>query len=384
MVRVTPPFAVFSAPTTGALALYTAGGLFWAFLPFFIGLQTDRSGLTSTQVGLFGSAYLAGFSMASITALGWAPRLHWRTCIVGAVALIIAGFFTLGSITAFYGSLLACMAIGLAMGSFWVIAYRVFGASENPDRSFGLAIGIAYSLLALITFLIGRIVIPVSGLSGMMTVIVLLVIALGVVGLWVPNNISAPDHVEVATGRVRLLPVLMALAGIFCFGLAFAAIWTFGERIGVTAGIDKRAVGMVLSSNLLITALGSLLAAALGNRHGRFAPLVASYLVLGGCMIAVAHISSMVIFAVALGGLGLGVGFGMPFQLATVSSLDRSGRFVTLITGAQGLGTAFGPFAGGLAFEYAGAAGAGWVGLAALVGSFAAFSALKLTGASAD
>jgi MFS family permease len=176
--------------------------------------------------------------------------------------------------------------------------------------------------------------------------------------------------------------VLIALTGIFFFGLAFAAIWTFGERIGVTAGIDKRVVGVVLSSNLLITALGSLLAAALGSRHGRFTPLAVSYLVLGACMIAVAHMSSIGIFALALGGLGLGVGFGMPFQLATVSSLDRSGRFVSLIAAAQGLGTAFGPFAGGLAFDRGGAARVGWVGLAALVVSFAAFGALKLATAS--
>jgi MFS family permease len=361
------------------MALYTAGGLFWAFLPFFVGLQADKSGLTATQAGLFGSAYLGGFTLASVSALWWAVRFNWKVCVIAGVALIIAGFFTLGSISEFSGNALCCLVIGLAMGSFWVIAYRVFAASQNPDRSFGLAIAIAYSLLALITFVIGRYVIPVSGLLGMMTVVTLLVIALGAVGLRVPNGIVQGTRAADAAVGVPVAPVLTALVGIFFFGLAFAAIWTFGERIGVSAGLDKRAVGAVLSSNLLITGLGSLLAAALGNRYGRFAPLALSYIVLALCMIAAAHISSFAVFALAIGGLGLGVGFSMPYQLATVSSLDDSGRFVILITAAQGLGTAFGPFAGGIAVDHTGAPGAGWVGLAALIASFVAFGALRIT-----
>ncbi len=30
----------------GAMALYTAGGLFWSFLPFFIGLQEEAASLS--------------------------------------------------------------------------------------------------------------------------------------------------------------------------------------------------------------------------------------------------------------------------------------------------------------------------------------------------
>ena len=371
------PYPVLSRPTAGATALYTAGGLFWAFLPFFIGLQTDRSGLTATQAGLFGSAYLGGFTIASVSALWWAVRLNWRVCAVTGVIMIIAGFLGLGSVSVFLGSALCCLIIGLAMGSFWVIAYRVFAASRNPDRSFALAIGIAYGMLALITLLIGRYVIPVSGLMGMMTAVAILVIALGGAGLLVPKAVAQVPRDTDASFRQPIAPVLTALVGIFFFGLAFAAIWTFGERIGLSAGLDKRAVGTVLSFNLLVTGVGSLLAAALGSRYGRFLPLTVSYTVLALCMIAVAHVASLSIFALALGGLGLGVGFGMPFQLATVSSLDHSGRFVILITAAQGLGTALGPVVGGIAVDHAGAQGAGWVGLAAFIGSFTAFAALR-------
>ena len=35
----------------GALGIYTAGGLFWAFLPFFVGLQVGTGGMTQAQAG---------------------------------------------------------------------------------------------------------------------------------------------------------------------------------------------------------------------------------------------------------------------------------------------------------------------------------------------
>ena len=58
---------------TGALAIYTAGGLFWAFLPFFVGLQVSSGGMTQAEAGSLGSAYLVGFSLASLTgrAMTW-------------------------------------------------------------------------------------------------------------------------------------------------------------------------------------------------------------------------------------------------------------------------------------------------------------------------
>ena len=58
---------------TGALGIYTAGGLFWAFLPFFVGLQVGAGGMTQAQAGSLGSAYLVGFSLASLTGLWWVP-----------------------------------------------------------------------------------------------------------------------------------------------------------------------------------------------------------------------------------------------------------------------------------------------------------------------
>ena len=73
----------------GALGIYTAGGLFWAFLPFFVGLQVSTGGLSEAEAGSLGSAYLIGFSLTSLGALWWVPRIDWRVTTAGAAAVVV-------------------------------------------------------------------------------------------------------------------------------------------------------------------------------------------------------------------------------------------------------------------------------------------------------
>jgi hypothetical protein len=360
------------AATGAAVAIYTAGGLFWAFLPFFLGLQADKIGLAAYQAGLLGSAYLLGFTLASISALWWASRFDWRGCVGLAVAVILVCLRELSVGRAFAAVAGACGAMGLSMGALWVVAYRIFGASPNPDRIFGLAIAISYSALAAITFLIGRWVIPTGGLPGLMAAMAGLVVILGSGVIVLPRGLATGG--KTSSGEREAVAALWAgLGGIFLFGLFFAAIWAFALRIGVVAGFSRTSVGAVLSSNLLVTGVGSSLASAVSLKSGRTLPVLVSYGVLAACAGALAHPVDFWVFAVALIGLGLGVGFCMPFQLGAISSLDEEGRFVSLIAAAQGIGSALGPLIGGVAFDAVGAFGVGVVALIVLALSFVAF-----------
>jgi len=112
----------------------------------------------------------------------------------------------------------------------------------------------------------------------------------------------------------------------------------------------------VLSFNLLVTGAGSLLASALGAR------CPAKWLLLGFgglmvvCDLALLGITDFPVYLLALCGLGLAVGIGMPVQLGIVARFDRQQRYVPLVAGAQGLGTAIGPALGGMAFDQGGLA----------------------------
>lgn len=370
-MRALPPTSA-PAATGAAVALYTAGGLFWAFLPFFLGLQADKIGLSAYQAGLLGSAYLSGFTLASLSALWWAARFDWRGCVALALVVILACLYELAIGGAFWGVAGACGAMGISMGTLWVVAYRVFGASRNPDRIFGLAIAISYTALATITFLIDRFIVPTSGLTGLMAAMAGFTVVLGCGAVFLPRGLVARGAVSVS-GVPKVRGALYAgLASILLFGLFFAALWAFALRIGVAAGFSRASVSAVLSSNLLVTGVGSVLASAVSLKSGRNIPLMASYGILAVCAGALTHPAAFPVFAAATTGLGLGVGFCMPFQLGAISSLDEEGRFVTLIAAAQGIGSALGPVVAGIAFDAIGTRGVGGVALIALAFSFVA------------
>lgn len=355
-----------------ALGLFTAGGLFWAFLPFFVGLQERGAGLSATQAGTLGSAYLAGFTLVGLTAPWWITRLSTRVVVAVGVLLVWAGLAALGLRVAYGPSLVACFAVGIALGSFWAIAYRVFGAAENAERLFAIAIAVGYAVLALVTFAIGHLVLPGSGIVGMTIAIAAIVglLSLGAIKLPAALTPAGATVTQLGAAPGKRWMLVSGLAAIALFSLAFAAVWAFAERIGTASGFANSSVASVLSSNLLFTGFGSLVVAFIGKRLSRWTILIAMFILLAVCMLLLGRVSEIAWFAFAIAGLGFGVGAALPGEMSIVSERDTQGRFVALIVAMQGLGTALGPVTGGMAFQGSGVIGLGFVGVSALVLSF--------------
>lgn len=339
---------------TGALGIYTAGGLFWAFLPFFVGLQVGTGGMTQAQAGSLGSAYLVGFSLASLTGLWWVPRFNWRMLIAAAATIIVLSLFALAETESYGVSIATVFAIGLMMGSFWTIAYRIFGASTNPDRSFATGIVVAYTALALVSYVVGQFVVPDHGLKGSAYFLSVVIVVLGLSALLVPSG-SGEKTVEITAVSYRPpFRVALALLGILVTAFAFAAVWAFAERIGVAAGFDNSQITPVVASNLLASAAGSVLATLLGTRLGRRWTLLAGMVLMMAAIQSLSWSETYSLYAVGVVGLGFTVGFVLPYQMGTLAALDTEGRFVVLITAAQGIGAAAGPALGGVAVDTAG------------------------------
>lgn len=339
---------------TGALGIYTAGGLFWAFLPFFVGLQVSAGGLTQAQAGSLGSAYLVGFSLASLTGLWWVPRFNWRVLIAAAAAIIVLCLFTLAETGSYSVSIGSVFVIGLMMGGFWTIAYRIFGASANPDRSFATGIVVAYTFLALVSYVVGQFVVPDHGLRGSAYLLGAVIVVLGFSALLVPSGISEDPGKSTAISYRPPLRVALALLGILATGFAFAAVWAFAERIGVAAGFDSSRISPVVATNLLASAAGSVLATVLGTRFGRRRALLVGMALMVAAIIALSWSETYWLYAMGIVGLGFTIGFVLPYQMGALAALDAEGRFVVLISAAQGIGSAAGPALGGAAVDAGG------------------------------
>ena len=338
----------------GALAIYTAGGLFWAFLPFFIGLQVTSGGLTQAQAGSLGSAYLVGFSVASLSGLWWVRRFDWRVTVAAAAVIIVVCLLALARTDAYTVGLGMTAAVGLMMGSFWTIAYRIFGATPNPDRSFAVGIVVAYTALALVSYLVGQYVVPGYGLQGSAYFLSAIIVVLGFAALLVPSGSTEPAGEAIAVSYRPPARIALALLGILATGFAFAAVWAFAERIGVNANFDSSRISPVVASNLLASAAGSVLATVIGTRFGRRWTLLVGMLLMMVAILALLGSATYWLYAAGIVGLGFTIGFVLPFQMGALAALDTAGRFVVLITAAQGIGSAIGPLLGGVAVDAGG------------------------------
>jgi len=340
-----------------AMALYTAGGLFWAFLPFFIGLQEQAGALSSTRAGALGSAYLIGFTAISLLGPWWLRVWSGAGWTLLAMACVWLGLLTLSRTGAYPLLQAACFSVGLGMGAFWVLAFRVFGAAANPQRVFGLAVALGYAILGLTTWCIGHLILPAAGLMGITVTIgvlvgVLVLISLGLSRVGAVQTGERAGHVHSREGA--LWQLLAPLLGVVLLSVSFAAIWAFAERIGHQGGFSPEQIALVLSFNLLVTGAGSLLASMLGTRCPAWWLLLGFGALMVICDLALLGITQFPVYLLALCGLGLAVGIGMPVQLGIVARFDRQQRYVPLVAAAQGLGTAIGPALGGLAFDRGG------------------------------
>ena len=338
----------------GALGIYTIGGLFWAFLPFFVGLKVSTGGFSQTQAGALGSAYLIGFSVASMTALWWAGRFNWRRLAAAMAAVVIAALLLLARLDGFALSLTIVSVVGLMMGAFWTVAYRIFSGSGNPERSFSIGIVVSYSALALVTFVIGEFVVEDFGLAGSGYVLGAVVLVLALSALLLPRGLESGGEAAGQGSWRPSPPVALALLAILGTSFGFAAVWAFTERIGIDAGFNTSQVSPVIASNLLASAGGSVLATLLGMRVGRMLPLYIGMVAIVVSIVGLIAVDSFSTYAFAVAGLGLSIGFVMPYQMGYLAALDRDNRFVLLIAAAQGIGSAAGPFAGGAAADAGG------------------------------
>jgi MFS family permease len=363
----------------GALAIYTAGGLFWAFLPFFVGLQISTGGLTQAEAGSMGSAYLVGFSIASLSALWWIARFNWRALIPVGAAGVVGALVVLAGSDSYLLSVASVLIVGVIMGGLWTIAYRIFSASPDPERSFATGIVVSYTILAAISFTIGRWIVPEYGLSGSAYFLSGIIVLLAASAFLVPAGLASEGDSTAGTNFSRApANVVFALLGLLTTSLVFAAVWAFAERLGVASGFDSTQISPIVASNLLGSAAGSVLAGMLGTRFGRKRTLLIGLSVMTLSVLCLLWADSYWIYGVAVVGLGFTVGFVLPYQMGTVAALDKDGKFVVLIGAAQGVGSALGPVLAGIGFGLGGITALVSIAVTAMVVSAVLFAVIKV------
>ncbi|SED29491.1 MFS transporter [Rhodococcus koreensis] len=315
--------------------------------------------LSPSQTGDLFAAELGAMSIASIPALWWMKKYNLRT-----MSTIFGTIFIIGNIGSAYigdyGTLVAVRFLtSLAGGSLMVLCMSLAAQTRDRNRVYGLwlmgqlcfgAIGLAVLPKFFDTFGIG---------IAYWVLAVLMMVVLPLVRFLPQRNIfagraGAEDSVPTPNYALRATLGLIAL---LAFYVSLSGIWTFLGGIAGASMIDNETSSVILSIATVLGIAGSVGATVLGARPSTRINLLVGYLAMTLSVALLAGIPGVLRFTLAALLFKFTWTFILPYLMATLSGLDRSGQLVNLANLAIGGGFALGPLMGGRLVESAGGYG---------------------------
>lgn len=352
-VTIDQPLPLFATVCFSAVAI-----LIFNVLPVFMGVISDTLALTAEQLGLLASLELGGIGLTSVTGLFWIRRLRWRGVVLFGALVTIAGdllsifadsavtLITLRFITGFLGE-----------GVIFTVAVAAIGDSHNSDRAFAYAI-VGQVGLGMIGLLCFPYIAHSMGFAGIMVTMALLVLVCLVLLPWLPpggEKGGETDELKIDSGSAgSMLTTIIGLAGLVCWFVGLSGIWVFTERIGTLVPLPQTTIGTLLSLGLGLGAIAALGVALIGDRYGRFWPLLTAV----SLHVLVCFLFAGSLTAYLYGALILSFTFiwniGLPFLMGLIADSDSNGRVVVLLVSAQALGNTLGPIIAGKVIAFSG------------------------------
>ncbi|MDB5449684.1 MAG: hypothetical protein JWQ52_812, partial [Phenylobacterium sp.] len=264
-----------------ALIVIATGALTSATLaPVLVGLYVDQLRLSAAQaslaVGAENLAYAGGLLLFYL-ALHRLPRP--QLAAFGLGVMIVASLLTAHA-HGFWALIAIRTLFGLALGLASSTVFAAFAGRPDPQRVWALAtfVNLAYAaaLLSASGWISER-----FGLAGITAILA----GVSVIGLTcipalatrVPAN-AAPPNAAPAPALTRSIPAACGVLALFCLYAGHTTLWSFQERMGLSVGLSRTQVGLLLGISILGAIVGSLTALFLGGRLGRIGPSTVSYI----------------------------------------------------------------------------------------------------------
>ncbi len=332
----------------GAIAAMVGAALYLVTLPVVMGNFADELALDEAQLGILMGVFQGGFTLATISGYWWIRRFNWSRSMMAAG--VVGALGMLGPLLAQNYSVLAVghVLAGIASGFAYGIAFTLLCDSANPAR----ALALSYGAQALVGFAVSMMM-PTGEGSYSST---LMILALGL-AICIPaaslikgrenqrETAVCSDNTGAALPRYL---VFAALAVVFIAYLSEVSGVTFMSEIGMEKGFDRELGQQAASWSQLTSFLGSALAAWVGVRFGRIAPMCFG---IAGSLTAMALFGfgdTSTAYMVASLLLLFAFGFGAPYRVALVADADTEGRYSTWAVSAQTIAGTIGPAMSGM------------------------------------
>ncbi len=334
-----------------AVAVFlTINNLVYNTLPIILGGLASQRGFDEAQIGLLGSAFLAGQMITNITGPLWVSRVNWKKALTAAMGIfavsmalsahveysMIALLYVIGGSTT--GVSLACM-------------FCMISNMKNPVRAYSIALISQCVIAGVLVIVFQSFALPMYGLEGLSYLITGIIIFAVLFVAWVPQGLSAQLG-KSATDRVGQIAELFSqfapwafvgLLGVTLYYTGQTGVWAFVERIGNSRSFDPDFIGIVASGSLILSGLGAWAADLTGDKLGSFKPLIIGIAVFIFAMILLAATEHPYLYFLAITIYSCAWNYMTPFQLLVVKQADPSGTYASMIPAFQAIGSSAGP-----------------------------------------
>ena len=257
------------------LAFLATAGLFYVnIMPALVDGLVEGLSFTNKEAGLVGSSNVYGVAVGAFLIVFLISRINWRT----AAWIFLSGLITIDIVSIFIGDAQLLTALrffhGFIGGMLVGTGFAVIARTNEPDRTFGMLLGVQYGLGGL-----GIMVIPpLVPEYGTPILFITLIGFSAVTALMLPFIDDYPidtkttNSVEHQTSAIKLQPLGLTLLALFLFQAANMAVFAYIIGLGKSFGLDPAFITPVLGAASWVGVLGALLVVVFSTRYGRFSP----------------------------------------------------------------------------------------------------------------
>jgi predicted MFS family arabinose efflux permease len=323
--------------------VYPLGPAAMILAPMIVGGVIDNYGFSEQQAGTLASLEGMGLVIASVMASLWIRKVSWTKALFASLVLTTLLNLISANLGEFTPLLIARFLAGISAGTLFAITVAALGDNREPDRAFGIAQA-AQGVMMFAAFAAAPYLIETWTVSGLFYMLAAICVLMMLSLFRFPDR--GIDHVELQKQVPQDGSTALIWLGLFASVIFFINIfgfWAFIERVGQAAELPANTIGLALGASQVMAIAGATLAAVISDRFGRNLPLlivlIGQILVL---WVLVGRFSSVTFF------IGAGVFqalfvIGVAYQMGAIAKIDVKGKFLVLMTAAQGLGAAIGP-----------------------------------------
>ena len=331
-------------PARVALAVLMSAGILYASTgPVIVTGLALSEVFDSESAGYVLSVNMYGTAVGGLLIALLVKRVNWRI----TAAILLIGLGVVDCLSAWFGVNETLYPLrflhGLIGGALMGVTTSVVARTENPERTFAIAIFVQLGLGG----------VGVASLTPLLVEYGVGIVWVSFLVLTVPSLFMLPlldsysvmkDNAEQGTSRQRapLRYVLWALLAIFIFQAGEFSLFAYQLELGTHYGFGTEVVSLVLASALWAGGLTAVIVAWWGTRIGRLLPMCAGILGITVCS-GLLLIPVLGIYMVAAVGFSACFSIAIPYLLGIGSEMDNTGQVAAVGSFINTLGLATGP-----------------------------------------